>query len=87
VTPEALRPLFTREVPGLGELLRKEGAAHTPASWLSRSVAGLVGRTLVIALPGSPRAVTQGVAALDPCLGHAFEMMRGGKTHPRGHRE
>jgi molybdenum cofactor biosynthesis protein MoaC len=86
VTPEALRPLFTREVPGLGELLRGAGAAQTPMSWLSRSVAGLVGRSLVIALPGNPRAVRHGLATLAPLLGHAFAMIAGGRTHPGGHR-
>jgi molybdenum cofactor synthesis domain-containing protein len=86
VTPEALRPLLDREVAGLGELLRREGAAHTPMSWLSRSVAGLVGRTLVVALPGSPKAVREGLAAIAPLLGHAFGMIHGGSTHPGGHR-
>lgn len=82
VTPEALRPLFTREIPGLGELLRRSGAASTAMSWISRSTAGFVGRCLVVALPGSPRAVKEGLAALDPILGHAIEIARGGKTHP-----
>ena len=82
LTPEALRPLFTREVPGIGELLRATGAASTRMSWLSRSVAGLVGSCLVVALPGSPRAVKDGLATLEPLLGHAVEMIRGGRTHP-----
>jgi molybdenum cofactor biosynthesis protein MoaC len=86
VTPEALRPLFTREVPGVGELLRATGAASTRMSWLSRSVAGLVGTCLVVALPGSPRAVRDGLATLEPLLGHAVEMIRGGRTHPEAKR-
>ena len=84
VTPEALAPLFTRAIPGLGELLRSAGAAKTPMSWISRSAAGLVGGCLVVAQPGSPRAVAEGLAALDPILGHAIEIARGGKTHPAG---
>jgi cyclic pyranopterin monophosphate synthase len=82
VTPEALRPLLDREVPGIGELLRASGAASTKMSWLSRSVAGLVGSCLVVALPGSPRAVTDGLAVLEPLLSHGVAMIRGGRTHP-----
>jgi cyclic pyranopterin phosphate synthase len=82
VTPEALRPLLTKEVPGIGELLRSAGAASTRMSWLSRSFAGLVGTALVVALPGSPRAVREGLDAIEPLLGHALEMVRGGRTHP-----
>jgi molybdenum cofactor biosynthesis protein MoaC len=86
VTPEALRPAFSREIPGLGELLRSSGATKTPMSWISRSAAGFVGGCLVVALPGSPRAVKEGLDALDPILGHAIEMVRGGRTHPRDSR-
>jgi molybdenum cofactor biosynthesis protein MoaC len=86
VTPEALRPLFAREAPGIGELLRATGAASTRMSWLSRSVAGLVGTCLVVALPGSPRAVTDGLATLEPLLAHAVHMIRGGRTHPGARR-
>jgi molybdenum cofactor synthesis domain-containing protein len=86
VTPEALRPLLAKELPGLGELLRSAGAASTRMSWLSRSTAGLVGRCLVLALPGSPRAVKEGLAAAGPLLAHAVEMIRGGKSHPGGGR-
>jgi len=82
VTPEALAPLFTRPVPGIGELLRSAGAASTPMSWISRSTAGFIGGCLVIALPGSPRAVREGLTALDPILRHTIEMVRGGRTHP-----
>jgi molybdenum cofactor biosynthesis protein MoaC len=82
VTPEALRPLLDKELPGVGELLRSAGAASTRMSWLSRSTAGLVGRCLVVALPGSPRAVRDGLATVGPILGHAVEMIRGGKSHP-----
>lgn len=76
-TPEALAALGARRVPGLGELFRSESSQHTPMAWLSRAEAVLLGRTLVIALPGSPRAVTQGMDILTPILAHALLMARG----------
>jgi molybdenum cofactor biosynthesis protein MoaC len=86
VTPDAFRALWTRTIPGFGELLRSSGARHTPMSWLSRSEAGFVGSTLFILLPGSAKAVTQGLQALDPLLAHAVEILRGGDhtRPPRG---
>lgn len=77
VTPEALREVFTRPVPGIGELLRAEGARKTSRSWLSRCEAGLVGQALVVLLPGSPRAVLDGMETLEPILEHAIRMARG----------
>lgn len=68
VTPEALTPLFDREVPGVGELLRSDGAQYTPLSWSSRTIAGVIGSTLVITLPGNPAAVKEGMSALLPAL-------------------
>jgi cyclic pyranopterin monophosphate synthase len=82
VTPEALRPLFATEIPGIGELLRSAGAASTRMSWLSRSTAGIVGGCLVVALPGSPRAVQEGFDAIAPLLGHAVQIVHGGRSHP-----
>jgi cyclic pyranopterin phosphate synthase len=79
VTPEALRPLFDREVPGFGELLRSSGAAYTKRSWLSRSCAGLIGETLVVLLPGSVKAVAEGFAAVIDLLPHAVDIARGSK--------
>jgi molybdenum cofactor biosynthesis protein MoaC len=78
VTPEAVAAVCDRMVPGLGECLRAEGSRHTPFSWLSRSVAGLAGRQLIVALPGSPKAVREGVAALGRLLPHALHVLRGG---------
>lgn len=78
VTPQALRQLITYEVPGIGELLRSGGARHTPMSWLSRSLAGVRGKTLFIALPGSRKAVEQGYAAIRGLLPHAAHIMGGG---------
>jgi molybdopterin adenylyltransferase len=81
VTPEALRAIFDREIPGYGELLRASGLAHTPMAVLARSLAGSVGSVLVVALPGSPRAVSQGIHALAPTLGHALDLLAGDTSH------
>ncbi len=80
VTPDALYDLFTREIPGVGELLRSGGAKYTPLSWSSRAVAGIIGDTLVITLPGNPAAVTEGMDALLPKLiPHLIRIIRGEK--------
>lgn len=82
LTPEALAQVASREVPGLAELFRSASAAHTPLSWLSRAASALVGdRMLVICLPGSPKAVAQGVEILAPLLPHALAMIEG-EPHP-----
>ena len=87
VTPEATRDVITREAPGLAELLRREGAWKTPLAWLSRGVAGLSGKVLIINLPGSPKAVRENLTALKNILPHAMEIASGrheGKpAHPR----
>ncbi len=79
VTPEAMREIASRQVEGIGELLRAHGAKYTANSWLSRSEGYLVGRMLVVIFPGSPKAVTQGLEAIGDLLPHAIEMVRGGK--------
>ena len=81
VTPEAIRALLDREIPGYGELLRSSGLAHTPMAVLARSLAGNVGSVLVVALPGSPKAVSQGIAALAPTLSHALDLLAGNTRH------
>jgi len=78
VTPEALCKLNGRVVPGIGELLRSEGSHKTPMAWISRSEAVQIGKALVIALPGSEKAVREGVASLLPILKHAHLMILGG---------
>lgn len=77
-TPEVLLQRATRRVPGIAEMIRSESRHHTPMAWLSRAEAVLIGRTLVIALPGSPKAVAQGMAILTPLLAHARAMIDGG---------
>jgi molybdenum cofactor synthesis domain-containing protein len=80
VTPEATRDLIEREVPGLAEVLRFEGYKQTARAVLSRGVAGIRRRTLIINLPGSPKAVREGMDVLAPLLPHAVQMLRGEDT-------
>ena len=78
VTPEALTPLFDRTIPGVGELLRHDGAQYTPLSWSSRSTAGIIGQTLIVTLPGNPKAVREGLNALLPeLLPHLIRTIQG----------
>lgn len=81
VTPEATRPLLTREVPGIAEALRQRGAAAVPTAVLSRGLAGTIGGTLVVNLPGSTGGVRDGVAVLAPVLHHALDQLHGGGDH------
>jgi molybdenum cofactor synthesis domain-containing protein len=81
VTPEATRPLLDRELPGIAEALRQRGAAAVPTAVLSRGLAGAIGATLVVNLPGSTGGVRDGVAVLAPVLGHALAQLRGGGDH------
>jgi cyclic pyranopterin monophosphate synthase len=78
VTPEAVTSVCDRLIPGIGELLRDRGAMHSEHAYLSRSVAGLFGKALVVALPGSTKAVTEGVEALKQILPHALHIAQGG---------
>lgn len=78
VTPEATRPLLEREAPGLVEALRQHNRDAVPTTILSRGVAGTIGTTLVVNLPGSTGGVRDGVAVLAPVVGHAVAQLRGG---------
>jgi molybdopterin adenylyltransferase len=80
VTPEATKGLIEREVPGLAEVLRFDGYRKTPLAVLSRGVAGIRGGTLILNLPGSPKAVREGMETLMPILPHAIRMLRGVDT-------
>jgi len=80
VTPEATRAIIEREMPGLAEVLRFAGYSKTPLAVISRGVAGIRGGTLIVNLPGSPRAVREGMETLSPILPHAIKMLRGVDT-------
>jgi len=82
ITPEATRGLLEKEAPGLSELLRRETTRFTRFAPLSRGVAGIRGKTMIINLPGSPRGVVQCLEILKPLLPHAIRVLRG---DPDGH--
>jgi molybdenum cofactor synthesis domain-containing protein len=83
LTPEMTRRVLDREIPGIPEALRAAGAAAgIPSAILSRGLAGVAGRTLIVNLPGSSGGVRDGMAVLAPVLGHAVDQIRGG-DHPR----
>jgi molybdenum cofactor synthesis domain-containing protein len=84
VTPEAVRPLLEREIPGIAEALRSVSREKVPTSVLSRGVAGTIGATLVVTLPGSPGGVRDGMGVLAPLLEHAVDQMGGGDHRPGG---
>ncbi len=80
-TAEAAARVIEREVPGLAEAMRAHGCQRTPRAALSRSLAGVAGRTLILALPGSTRGVTESLDAIWPGVLHIFPMIWGGR-HP-----
>jgi molybdenum cofactor synthesis domain-containing protein len=82
VTPEATRTVCERLVEGLAERIRSEGAKRTPLAILSRGVCGVLGRSLVINLPGSPSAALESLAAVVEVLPHALELLSGNTEHP-----
>lgn len=86
VTPEATRAVLDREAPGLASLMLQAGLAHTPNAALSRAVAGVAGSTLVINLPGSPKAVSESLEAVLTVIPHALGLLAGDSgAHPTGH--
>jgi molybdopterin adenylyltransferase len=82
VTPEAVRPVLSKEIPGLTELMRLEGLKKTRRSVLSRSIAGLAGSTLVLTLPGSPRGAVDSLDAVADLLPHILDIAGGRTGHP-----
>jgi molybdopterin adenylyltransferase len=76
-TPEAVRTLLDFEIPGLPEKIRADTGARFPAAYLSRAVAGVHGRTVIVALPGSPRGAVDGFRSIASLLPHAVALARG----------
>ena len=84
VTPEATLAVIQRPVPGITEAMRMVGHGHTPMAMLSRATAGTRGRCLIINLPGSPKAVQEGLEAVVEVIPHALETLKSARTdtHP-----
>ncbi|UAT42875.1 bifunctional molybdenum cofactor biosynthesis protein MoaC/MoaB [Anaplasmataceae bacterium AB001_6] len=80
ITPQTISKIADQEIPGIGELLRSYSALHVPKTWLSRSGAVVMDNTLIIALPGSPSAVQDGIEALKEILPHALDSIQNKKN-------
>jgi molybdopterin adenylyltransferase len=81
VTPEAARTVIEREIPGLGEMMRAEGRKFTPLAALSRSLAGVRGRTLIVSLPGSPKGAVESLDAIAKLVPHIIDLIEGRTGH------
>ena len=86
VTPEACLAVIDRQVPGMAETMRAQTLSKTPMAMLSRYVVGVRGRTLIVTLPGSPKAVQECLEVILPVLPHSLEMLKDtAHGHPTGH--
>lgn len=83
-TPEATRAVIEKEAPGISEAMRVGTLPNTPLAMLSRGVAGIRNQTLIINLPGSPKAVTECFEIIRPILPHAIKLVLGRTSHARG---
>lgn len=81
VTPEAARTVIEREIPGLGEMMRAEGRKLTPFAALSRSMAGVRGRVLIVNLPGSPKGALESLDAIVQLIPHIVDLTEGRTGH------
>jgi molybdenum cofactor synthesis domain-containing protein len=81
VTPEATHDVIEREVPGLAELMRADGLKFTPYAALSRAVAGVRGRSLIVNLPGSPKGAVQSLDAIAKLIPHIVDLLEGRTSH------
>lgn len=85
VTPEATRKVIEREAPGLAEAMRADSLKKTPHAMLSRTVAGIRGRTLIINLPGSPKGAVENFQTILPVLSHAVQLLRDDPNSEKSH--
>jgi molybdopterin adenylyltransferase len=85
VTPEATRDVIEREAPGLAEAMRADSLSKTPHAMLSRAVCGIRGLTLIVNLPGSPKAVRENLETILPAIPHAIDLLREAPDTEAGH--
>ena len=81
ITPEAVRDVITREIPGFGELMRQTGRASTPFASLSRGMAGTAGTVLIVTLPGSPKGALESLGAILELVPHVHDLLNGQTAH------
>lgn len=81
ITPEAVREVIEREIPGFGELMRQSGRASTPFASLSRGMAGVAGTVLIVTLPGSPRGALESLGAILELVPHVHDLVNGRTAH------
>lgn len=85
VTPEATLAIIQKSAPGIAEVIRQESLKTTPHAMLSRAVAGIRGKTLIINLPGSPRGAVESLEVVIPVLQHAVDLLSNNPTSEKGH--
>ena len=83
VTPEAVRDVIDREIPGFGEVMRQSGRASTPLASLSRGMAGVAGTVLIVTLPGSPKGALESLGAILELVPHVHDLVNGRTAHEK----